>query len=505
MGAIVDTAAGRVKGAEEEGLQVFRGLPYAKSPRGELRFCAPLALEPWAGVRDASGFGPSAPQNSMLLPLPGMDVGETDEDCLHLNVWTPRADDGGRPVLFWIHGGAFVIGSGSQSVYDGAALARRGDAVVVTINYRLGPLGFLYLKDLCPDLPGATGNAGIRDQIAALEWVHDNIAGFGGDPDNVTIFGESAGGMSVGTLLGVPAARGLFRRAIAQSGASHNFHTRESATQAAETFLETLGVSPGDAAGQLPQIPASKLLDIQRQIFFRLSSTFGLLPFQPLVDDDVLPAPALDAIRAGNAEGVDVLVGSTCDEWKLFGMFDPDARTADAETIVEKLGGRIPGVDVAALLATYARAREGRLPTDPASLFFAIETDRIFRLPAIRLAEAQRTHGEKLYMYRMDWCSPALEGRLGACHAIELPFVFGTYAMPGAELFVGKGAEVRALADQMMDAWLGFARSGDPGHSGLPNWPRYELDGRETMTFGAESSLLSDPDSAERLVWEGLI
>lgn len=505
MGTRVETTAGQVEGASEDGLHVFRGIPYAAPPVGPLRFRPPRPPEPWSGVRDATAFGPSAPQNPMLLPLPGMDVGRTDEDCLYLNVWTPAADGGRRPVLFWIHGGGFVIGSGSQIVYDGAALAKRGDVVVVTVNYRLGPLGFLYLKDLCPDLEGAAGNEGIRDQIAALEWVRDNIAAFGGDPGNVTVFGESAGGMSVGTLLGAPAARGLFRRAIPQSGATHNFHTRESATRAAETFLEILGLSPADAADRLRELPASQILDTQQQTLFKLGTSLGLLPFQPLVDGDSLPAPPLETVRAGGVAGVDVLVGTTRDEWKLFGMLEPGIQTLDRAGLVEKLGQRIPGVDGEALVATYERAREGRLPVDPVSLFFAIETDRIFRVPAIRLAEAQSAHAEGVYMYRVDWESPAFEGKLGACHAIELPFVFGTHTKPGAEMFVGSGEEADDLSDRMMEAWLAFARDGEPDNPSLPDWEPYDTDTRPTMIFGRDFHLLEDPDGAERAAWDGIV
>jgi len=265
MATIVETHCGRLEGREEAGLQLFRGIPYAKPPVGARRFGAPEPVSPWAGVHKAFEFGASAPQQSMLLPLPGMSVGAMDEDCLSLNVYTPSADAGRRPVMVWIHGGGFVIGSGSQPIYDGAPLARRGDVVVVTINYRLGLLGFLYLKDLCPDLRDTVGNAGIRDQVLALEWVRDNVAAFGGDPGNVTIFGESAGGMSVGTLLGMPAARGLFARAVPQSGAAHNVHSRETATKVAAHFLEELGLSPSDAPGKLREVPPDKLLDSHQQ------------------------------------------------------------------------------------------------------------------------------------------------------------------------------------------------------------------------------------------------
>lgn len=506
MGAIVETGCGRVEGREDpnHGILVFRGIPYARPPVGELRFQSPRAPEPWAGVRDAGEFGPSAPQNPMLLPLPGMDVGATSEDCLYLNVYTPAADAGCRPVMVWIHGGAFVLGSAAQSIYDGAALARRGDVVVVTVNYRLGPLGFLFLADLCPDLPGAVGNEGIQDQVAALRWVRENVAAFGGDPDNVTIFGESAGGMSVGTLLGMPAARGLFRRAIAQSGASHNFHDRESATGVAARFVAELGIQGPDLGRKLREIPAETLRQVQSQITFHsATSAGGLLAFQPAVDGESLPAPPLETLRSGALADVSVMSGTTLDEWKLFGMLEPDAYGLDEAGLVAKLGKRAPGVDARELVAVYRDARQGAAPLDPASLFFAIETDRIFRIPSIRLAETQCAHQAEVFMYRFDWPSPAFEGRLGACHAIDVPFVFGSQAKPLVDRFVGSGPVVDTLAARTMDAWIAFASEGDPSHAGLPDpWPAYDTTRRATMLLDEKPRLAVAPGDEERAFWE---
>jgi para-nitrobenzyl esterase len=434
-----------------------------------------------------------------------MDVGDTAEDCLFLNVTTPAVDAGRRPVLVWIHGGGFVIGSGSQAIYDAAPLARRGDAVVVTINYRLGPLGFLHLADLCPDIVGATGNAGIRDQVAALEWVRDNIAAFGGDPGNVTIFGESAGGMSVGTLLGTPAAKGLFHRAIAQSGAAHNCHTRETATGVAERFLASLGIAPADAAQKLRDVPAKQLLDTQNQTMFSLAGELGLLPFQPLVDGEEIPAPPIDAIAGGLSAGVSLMTGTTRDEWKLFGMIDAEARGLDDAKLVAKVAKRIPHADAAALVETYRIARDGRAPTDAQSLYFAIETDLVFRVPAIRLAESQRAHADNVFVYQFTWESPMLGGVLGACHAIELPFVFGGLDLPGLDQFVGTGPGVQALSECMMDTWLAFARTGDPSHSGLDPWPAYDDRRRQTMILGEKCRVADAPDDVERASWDGIL
>jgi para-nitrobenzyl esterase len=497
MSVVVETPSGRLAGREQDGVRSFLGIPFAKPPLGARRFAAPEPAEPWAGVRDAGSYGPSGPQAPIPLPLPGMDVGRTDEDCLYLNVWTPASGAARKPVMVWIHGGGFVIGSGSQVVYDGARLARRGDVVVVTINYRLGALGFLHLAELCPGLAGAVSNPGMRDQVAALRWVADHIAAFGGDPSNVTIFGESAGGMSVGTLLGMPSADGLFQRAIPQSGATHNFHTPETGTRVAAAFLAALGLTAAEAERSLREVPPQKLLDAQAQTQLALAGSVGLLPFQPVADGDSLPRPALQPVREGARAGVSLLAGATRDEWKLFTLMDPAAAGLDDEKLLERLGREVPEVDADALYACYGDALRGRGQSAAAlELFAAIQTDRVFRIPAIRLAEAQLAHQARTFMYRVDWESPMLGGALGACHGIDLPFVFGNFDLPGGDAFVGKGPDVAALAERMMDAWLAFARSGDPG------WEPYDARRRATMLFGRACRSESDPQAVERKVWE---
>jgi para-nitrobenzyl esterase len=508
----IQTRYGKVAGVREDGLEVFRGIPYAKPPVGPLRFRAPEPPEPWSGLRDASAFGGSAPQNKLALDaLPGMDVGPQSEDCLYLNVWTPATDDARRPVMVWIHGGAFVIGSGSQVLYEGSALAKRGDVVVVTINYRLGALGFLHLNDLCGEEVGASPNAGILDQIAALGWVRDHVAHFGGDPENVTIFGESAGGMSVGTLLAAPAARGLFRRAIPQSGAGHHAHTRAVASSVAERFLGELGIAPADAAS-LREVPVQRILEAQERLMLSAQQD----PFEgpgltlgPVADGHDLPERPIERIRQGSADGVDVLIGSTRDEWKLFAPMDVPLWSLDASGLRARMEHRVPGRDeggtpfAARLVEAYGKAREGRADTTPRDLFLALETDRMFRLPAVRLAEAQAARGGNVYAYLLEWESPLLGGSLGACHAIDLPFVFGT--AEHAELFVGSGPEVARLEERMMDAWLAFARGGDPSCDALGAWPRYDAERRRTMILGPECRVVEDPAGAERAAWEGAI
>lgn len=507
MATIVETRSGKLEGCEIEGVRVFRGVPYAQPPVGRLRFAAPEREAPWKGVRKALGFGPSAPQAPLALPMPGMDVGEQDEDCLYLNVYAPAAAAAPRPVMVWIHGGGFVIGSGSQAFYDGVPLARRGGVVLVTLNYRLGPLGFLYLADLCPGLDGAVGNAGLRDQIAALEWVQENIAAFGGDPGNVTVFGESAGGMSIGSLLGMPRARGLFAKAIPQSGAAHNVHSRETATRVAEHFLAELGLTPAEATARLRELSPDKLRDGQQQTVLKLGRSVGLLPFQPLVDDESLPEPPLTAVRAGSAAQVRLLTGTTRDEWRLFSMLDTTHAKIDATGLQELLAGQLGTSNAARVIATYQSSRARLGACTPADLHNAIETDRVFRIPAVRLLEAQLPHQSASYMYRFDWASPVMGGALGACHGIELAFVFGIVDREEGRLLSGGGPEAERLSQQVIDAWVAFARSGDPSHPGLPGgrWDRYDTSGRKTLLLGARCALAVDPDASEREAWEGLI
>ena len=503
MAAHVETGLGRLVGLEADGVRIFRGIPFAKPPLGELRFRAPRPAEPWAGERDATRFGGSAPQPGLMLAnLPGMDVGAQSEDCLYLNVVAPADTRPGdrKPVLVWIHGGGFVIGSGSQPVYDGAPLVRRGDVVLVTINYRLGALGFL---DLGEQGDTATPNAGILDQIAALRWVQEHVAAFGGDPANVTIFGESAGGMSVGTLLGGPAARGLFSRAVAQSGACQGVHgDRESSAAIAAAVLATLGLATPNVR-QLREVPVEKLMAAQQQVSMQMLSMGGkhLLPFQPVVDGDSLPRHPIEEVREGNAAGVSLLVGSTRDEWKLFGFLDPEVRRLDAARIAARVQQRLPHADGERLVAGY---RASRPEADWTSLWLALETDRVFRIPAIRLAEAQAAHGS-VHAYWFTWESPGFGGLLGACHAIELPFVFGVLHLQGADQFVGTGPEAERLAERTMDAWLGFARTGDPAHAGLPAWPAYEPPRRATLELGRSCRVHDDPQAAERVLWDGIL
>ncbi len=503
MGERVETSGGWVEGVRDGEMCIFRGIPFAKPPVGPLRFRAPEPAEPWNGVRDASAFGPAAPQAPVGLDgIPGMEVGEKREDCLTLNVFTPAVDAGRRPVMVWIHGGAFINGSSSQRIYDFRKLAGRGDLVIVSINYRLGALGFLHLAGLDAGLDTAS-NAGILDQIAALGWVRDNIAAFGGDPGRVTIFGESAGGMSVGTLLGAPAARGLFHGAIAQSGAAHRFTDAEAATRVARTLQGELGVEPGQLA-RLWELPAEAIVEAQGRCSARLEVPLCLRPFGPVVDGATLPAPPIEAIRGGLSREVPVLVGATRDEEKLFGLMDRRAWSLDEVGLLGRIEKRV-GTPARGLIEAYRKAREGRSSTEPPELYFAIETDRVYRMPAVRLAEAQSQHQPKTWAYLVTWESPLRDGTLGACHGIDVPFVLGAIGRKGANLFTGGGPEAERLSERMMDAWVAFARSGDPNHPGLPDWPPHDESRRATMLLGRECEVADAPLESEREAWQGIL
>jgi len=462
---------------------VFRGLPYARPPLGPLRFQPPQPEEAWSGIREAREVGASAPQLAPATPLVNLVGGghRCAEDCLFVNVWTPSLQ-GRRPVMVWIHGGAFEMGSGSSSMYSGRALVQRGDVVVVTLNYRLGALGFLPLKSLRPELDFAT-NLGLRDQIAALAWVRDNIAAFGGDPGNVTIFGESAGAMSVGTLLGCPAAAGLFHKAIAQSGAAHNCSSPERAAQVAQLFLDELGIKAAEAR-RVRKVGVPALLAAQRRTSLRLGVVHGTLPWQPWVDGDLLPEPPLCAVAAGLARDVPLLVGTNRDEWNLFLLTDRKARRMDAATLLRRMSYALPGCDAAG--RTYAeRAFEayqtaGRTPV---ARWSAFQTDRIFAQPAVGLARAQRAHQPATFVYRFEWAPAFLNGLVGACHGIELPLVFGTWRRPLLRpLFVG--GNPRRLARTLQEAWTHFASTGRPEAWSTGSFPALSAQHATRMVLG---------------------
>src|SRR6476469_66338 len=423
---VIQTASGAVRGSVADGVHAFKGIPYASPPFGARRLRPPQPVEPWTGVREALSYGPKSPQPAyppqiaMLLPP---ELAGPGEDCLNLNIWSPELGAAKCPVMVWIPGGMFAYHAmGASPWYDGTRFARDG-IVCVTINYRVGPDGFL-------DLDEEGANRGLLDQVAALEWVRQNIAAFGGDPANVTIFGESAGTMSVGTLLAMPRAEGLFRRAIAQSGAAHHAIPRATARRVLHRLTETLGVEATREA--IAAIPLDRLHAAQMGLEMDLGVcpdverwgvevALSLMPWQPVIDGDIIPARPLDRIAAGAGGPVDLMVGTNTDEHRLFlvpiGAIDS---TNPGDVLGAAVGYGLPlEAAVAAYRAKYPGAGSG-------DLLAALQTDWFWRIPAIRLADAHAKGAGATYMYEFAWKSPQFDGRLGACHALEIAFVFDT-------------------------------------------------------------------------------
>ncbi len=485
----VDTQYGPIVGREKEGICLFAGVPYAAAPLENLRFKPPQPPAPWTEPRETLKFGPAAPQ----VPTGGMtDSAQVrwSEDCLTLNVQTPACDDAGRAVMVWIHGGGYRTGQSSIPWYNGARFAANGDVVVVSINYRLGALGFTDLSHLGPEY-ALSSVSGILDQIAALRWVQDNVAAFGGDPARVTIAGESAGGFSVSTLLGCESAQGLFQRAIPQSGGAHHTLPEGASKTVTRHFLEALGVS--DAVG-LSAVPVDEILNAQMATIKHFERGAGVMtdlgvavgPFYPAHDNELLPRSPLAAIRAGVGADVAVLTGSNADETTLWGYGDVDD---------EKLQRIAAGLSAGELVATY---RGTRPHADPAALVIAMTSDHMFRIPAIRLAEARAAHTDATWMYLFTWASRAFAGRLGATHALEIPFAFDNLDRAGVDLFIGPGEIPQNVADTMHTAWTSFIKDGNPG------WDAYNLEARTTMVFDDTSTTTDDPAAEERLAWEGI-
>ncbi len=485
---LINPPTGPVEGhVQDDGVIAFLGIPFAEPPVGALRFQPPQPRAPWTEPLRATAYGPTAPQRASDGPL--SEVIPTaiipGDDYLNLNVWTP--DTGASlPVMVFVHGGSWTSGSGAVAGYDGSRFARDG-VVLVTINYRIGADGFAWFGD-------GAANLGLLDQIVALEWVRDNIAAFGGDPSTVTVFGESAGGMSVGALLAMPAASGLFHRAIMESGSVYHAISAESARLVADRLADILGV--GRSREALATVPVERLLDAQAQVANEASKkprkklwgdvALNGLPFEPVIDGASLPALPIDAVRAGASQGIDVLVGSNAEEGMI--AFAPSGVDKIKSWILYPAAVRtgLPGLRA---VRTYRDARPDARPVD---LLSDMLTDRIYRIPAIRLAEAH----PGTYVYEFAWRSPAFDNELGACHGVELPFVFDNLDSPDWAAMTG-GAAPQALADTVHRAWVDFARTGDPG------WPAYTPDEREVMRFDVHSSVLRDPAAATRTLWEG--
>ncbi|MGD9793931.1 MAG: carboxylesterase/lipase family protein [Acidimicrobiia bacterium] len=493
---VVTTTNGPVAGLRFEGGESFASIPFAAPPVGPLRFAPPRPPRAWTDVRDCSAPGPWAPQaKGTLDTMFNGSPAPQSEDCLALTVTTPACDDARRQVMVYVHGGAFVTGSPNVPWYRGNSFARRG-IVTVNVSYRLGALGFADLGTLSEDPRFATtGNNGLLDIIAGLEWVRDNIAAFGGDPEQVTIFGESAGGCAVISLMAMPAARGLFHRAIAQSPSVTQIRTRAQSRMWAERWLEALRVDDPIAA---LSCTADEILAAQATVL-DTTDPARFEAFSPTIGTPQLPVHPLEAFASGLAPQLPLIVGTNADEMQLFAVLDPTHHAIDNDELIRRTSAYVGGA--ASQLVSAASAHWPTLT--PPALWSRLGTDWTFRRPAQTVAA---DHVGPTWVYEFHWPTPVFGGLLGSCHALEIPFAFNTLDAAGIELFTGAGEERLPLAERMNGAWAAFATNSDPNHPGLvDHWPQFDRQRRSTYVFDTTDRRVDDPDAPVRTAWDAVL
>ena len=502
----VETTFGKVRGIKKQNISIFKGIPYGAPTGGSRRFLPPVPPEPWANPRDCFDYGPTAPQaRRQIYPKPRPILGMTpdlpmNEDCLVLNVWTQGLGDGAkRPVMVWLHGGGFQSGSGSSPIYEGAPLAKRGDVVVVTINHRLNIFGFLHLEDIGGEKFAGSGMAGMLDIELTLEWVRDNIEAFGGDPGNVTIFGESGGGRKVSVMMAMPSAKGLFHKGIIQSSPGLRGRPKDKATAYAEQFLASLNIKPSQL-DKLQNMPMEELIKAAKLSEPGQPGPLGIkggMPWSPVVDGKYLPANPFDPFAAPSAAHVPIIIGSNRDEAALFLAGDPRRRRLTEEELRERLKPQL-GNRSEHMIEVYQKSRPNDTPWDT---YVGIVSESR-RLGCITLSEHKIEGGKApVYLYLFTWESDYLGGLFKAAHALEIPFVFDTV---DEALITGDRPDRYELANSMSEAWIAFARTGKPSHPGIPGWKPFSKENRETMILDVPCRMENDPAREELDAWEGI-
>jgi para-nitrobenzyl esterase len=493
---VAETAYGKIRGTVFEDIKVFKGIPYGQNTAGTNRFMPPLKPAKWSGVHDAIAYGPTAPQT---VGTGGRRPGSPaeDEDCLVLNVFTPSVSGGKRAVMVWLHGGGFATGSGSSPVTDGTSMAHTSDVVVVTINHRLNVLGSTYLGEAAgPDF-ALSGSVGILDIVAALQWVRENIAHFGGDPNLVTIFGQSGGGRKVATLMSMPSATGLFHRGIIESGAVLRLTTPEDAIHTTELLLAELGLKANQAR-EMQSVPIARLLAanaaVQKKVTLREP---GMTPSSPMVDGKALPSQPWDPAGPAVSANIPLLIGWARTEETLYDRPTPEKLTLDKAGLVKRAAERLGG-DPDPVIQAFRQAHPEATPWD---LWILIGTDHPRGAYTRELAKRKvAQHGSPAYVYRFDWETPEGGGHMRSPHAVEVPFVFNNIKIAGPP--ISKMPEAYALAEKISASWVAFARTGNPNTAKFPKWPAYSTNSRETMLFNNDSRVESDPDRGPRLAME---